>query len=242
MATQIPIYHSSGVDKIHGATDRLFANWLSPPSSKDILLPDDHEAQVDDWIVSSANSKRYPLAPKRLTEVSISRKFFQEILTERSKHSLFSRLEECYQTSVYWFFIGPNNEVKGPISAIEMDQLFESGFFEQTTLISNADSDKESFRYLTFWLKKYFIFHILQIKPAKKNRCSESSMLTQKTDLEDHQTLCSDRSIGTRNLEEAKVFRANELVFLNETCLRAASEDKEEDEEIITRERSHTLF
>ena len=242
MSTQIPIYHSSGIGRIQGNIGRLFDNWLSPPSNKDIHLPDDREVQVEDWNGSSANYKRLSLAPKSLTEVSINRKALQQILTERSEHPIFSRLEECYPTSAQWFFFGPKGEVKGPFGANEMDKFYESGFFEQSTLISNADSDSESFRYLTFWLKKYYIFHVLQTKLVKKHRCSESSRTTQKTDLDDRQTMGSDRSIIDQHTEQAKITPSNELVFLNEVCQLAASEETDNDEEMVTRDRSHTLF
>jgi hypothetical protein len=238
MTTHIPTYHSIDTTRSHRPTKDQLASWLLSTSPNDCMFQEDNDSLFG-RLVSSASEPRKSLVDHGLTEVAINREAIHDILAKREKRLVFTRLHECYPSYDSWHLTGVSDAIEGPFGVEDMDGFFESGYLEPSTLISNAGSDRDSFRPLTFWLRKYLIVHILQVKPRRISHCSKNSVTNYKVTLDDCQTLSSDRSVRIRKLEDERVYRVNELVFLKEVGQSAELEDERK---VTTRARTLTIL
>ena len=97
------------------------------------------------------------------SEIAIDKVIYNDILTNRKKHTLFLEFEPDLVDHKTWYFRDTKGQVSGPLSARQMNDLFQLGKFTET--FSFSRDQQAPFNPLSYFIRKYYI----KIAPKKKN-------------------------------------------------------------------------
>lgn len=114
----------------------------------------DSDAQEDGQIEKSRKSA--------FSEVAIDKVIYNDILANRKKHNLFLEFEQDLVDHKTWYFSDAKGHVSGPLSARQMNDLFQLGKFTEAYSFSRDPNAK--FNSLSYFIRKYYI----QIAPKTK--------------------------------------------------------------------------
>lgn len=93
----------------------------------------------------------------RLTRVQEGRLGLADVLANRARHQPFARLDAEDAELPNWFFVDGSGAFRGPLTAVQMDELFQSGELGEKTMIKNKfeENSQELLKLVTRYYKKF---------------------------------------------------------------------------------------
>lgn len=105
-----------------------------------------------------------------LSYITIDKSIYQDILTNRQKHDIFGSLDADLPEEVVWFYKAEGEEIDGPLSARQMDELFHQDKLSEDHYVRKED--EEDFIPFSVILKRYYKKLAMEkqnIQPRKSN-------------------------------------------------------------------------